>query len=586
MNETTSTERETAAGAAMRWASLHVYCHSETDRLLREGVAPAIAQMRAEGALDGWFFMRYWHGGPHVRLRLRGTEEGVVAASRVVSERLRRVLRHIEVPEPLDPEAFYAGFRHQGDLAPDETWHPHGTVVERDYEPELERYGGVGAMAATERLFELSSEVALAVIAGTADEQARNAVAIDLIRGLVAGAYPNDGAAQVTWLREYATMWQFLDAAVERNATAIRSAAEATFVRSAAQLAGPADGELSPLARTWCQAVRRFASWLREQDALTSTPDAVLVSHLHMTANRLGLTASDEFYLAWLTSFAIAAPPPAEGGYFADAADAPDRAYLELSKFRGPTMRSQAPKRTGPVGRELEFARGDAVDLPVPVHRGLGRPFAEVLAARRSHRVGYGGGVPFALGDLAALLGYGTGFIAEDLTEDEPRGVRAHPSAGRSYATFVRVVAFDVAGIDPGVYEYLPVSHQLQRVGPSPGRDDLLDSSPFFFRGDSPAIQADAAPVFLAICAGLGVMRERYGLRALRFVDLEMGHLAQNVLLTATSLGLPSVPVGGFYDDHLAGVLGLDGYADVVAYLIPVGPPAPDAEDARHLEES
>ena len=64
----------------------------------------------------------------------------------------------------------------------------------------------------------------------------------------------------------------------------------------------------------------------------------------------------------------------------------------------------------------------------------------------------------------------------------------------------------------------------------------------------------------------------RYGARATRYMWLEAGHVAQNVLLEAVSLGLAAVPVGAFDDAAVATVLGLpDG--EVPLYLIPVGHP-------------
>lgn len=569
---TSSTDTDTAAGTAVgatRWQAVHAYCQADTDRLVVEGLAPAMAAIKAEGWVEGWFFVRYWHGGPHLRVRLRGCDDGLDQASRVLTRRLAEVLGQIEVETPLQAEAFYAGFRHHGDLPLDEGWHEHGEIVVRDYEPELERYGGALAMPVAEQLFQVSSEIALAVVGATRSEQARSAVALDLFRGLVRGLYP-DAAAQIAWLREYATMWRFLDGSVARGSTAIRDAAEVTFVGNAGRLMPSTTTDRMPGVASWQRAVQRVAAWLRGRDDLTASPDAILVSQLHMMANRLGLNASDEFYLAWLASMALAAPA-ARTDYFVDGVTAADRAYHELSKFRAPLMREQAPQRTGPVERSLEFARGTPVDLPVPEQDGLSRPFLDVLCGRRSHRDGYAGQQPLELADLAALLGYGTGYVAQDGREGTIRGVRAHPSAGMSYASFLRVAAFDVDGLAAGLYEYLPHTHQLQQMGAAPRRAELLDSSPFFFRGGDPAIRADDAPAFLMVGVALGALRPRYGLRALRFALLEMGHLAQNVVLTASALDLSTVTVGGFYDDHLAELAQLDGYADILGYLIPIG---------------
>jgi nitroreductase len=55
-------------------------------------------------------------------------------------------------------------------------------------------------------------------------------------------------------------------------------------------------------------------------------------------------------------------------------------------------------------------------------------------------------------------------------------------------------------------------------------------------------------------------------------VTLEAGHVAQNVLLEAVSLGLGAVPVGAFDDAEVRRVLELAA-DEAPLYLIPVGHP-------------
>ncbi|MFC7614598.1 lantibiotic dehydratase C-terminal domain-containing protein [Actinokineospora soli] len=52
------------------WRSLHVYRYGEQDAFLVDGVAPVIDGLRESGALADFFFLRYWQGGHHVRVRL------------------------------------------------------------------------------------------------------------------------------------------------------------------------------------------------------------------------------------------------------------------------------------------------------------------------------------------------------------------------------------------------------------------------------------------------------------------------------------------------------------------------------------
>jgi len=66
---------------------------------------------------------------------------------------------------------------------------------------------------------------------------------------------------------------------------------------------------------------------------------------------------------------------------------------------------------------------------------------------------------------------------------------------------------------------------------------------------------------------------KKYGsARAERYVHLEAGHAAQNVLLQATALDLAAVPIGAFQDDDVRQVLALPRTHRPL-YLVPVGRP-------------
>ena len=81
------------------------------------------------------------------------------------------------------------------------------------------------------------------------------------------------------------------------------------------------------------------------------------------------------------------------------------------------------------------------------------------------------------------------------------------------------------------------------------------------------------APLVIAITAVYARTEAKYGRdRGPRYVHLEAGHAAQNILLQAVALGLGAVPMGAFDDRRVQDVLGLP--ADhVPLYLVPVGHP-------------
>jgi len=63
----------------------------------------------------------------------------------------------------------------------------------------------------------------------------------------------------------------------------------------------------------------------------------------------------------------------------------------------------------------------------------------------------------------------------------------------------------------------------------------------------------------------------KYLERGYRFALLEAGHIAQNILLTATALGLSAVCVGGFWDDPFNDLLSFEPTEEAVVYSILLG---------------
>jgi len=78
--------------------------------------------------------------------------------------------------------------------------------------------------------------------------------------------------------------------------------------------------------------------------------------------------------------------------------------------------------------------------------------------------------------------------------------------------------------------------------------------------------------VVVAIAATERRTTQKYGSRGVRYVHMEAGHVAQNILLQATALGLGGTPVGAFDDDAVAKLLRLNRDEQPL-YLLPLGRP-------------
>ena len=193
------------------------------------------------------------------------------------------------------------------------------------------------------------------------------------------------------------------------------------------------------------------------------------------------------------------------------------------------------------------------VDLPRPRTDGS-LSVEKALAQRRTVREF--APTAMSLAEASQLL-----WAAQGITD--AAGRRTAPSAGALYPLNVYLVSGDVTGLAPGVYRYEPQAHRLRRVMSGDRRGELASAA----LGQGWMSQAPAILAFGAIDARI---TGKYGRRGIGYVQIEVGHAAQNVLLQAQALGLGAGEVGAFDDDAVAALLGM-GKDERPLYLVPVG---------------
>jgi SagB-type dehydrogenase family enzyme len=200
--------------------------------------------------------------------------------------------------------------------------------------------------------------------------------------------------------------------------------------------------------------------------------------------------------------------------------------------------------RTAAAGAEQTIA------LPPPQRKGT-LSLEEALARRASVRDF--STTPLTEAELGQLL-----WAAQGISHDGT--LRTAPSAG---ALFPLELYVATAG---GVFHYDPARHALERRG----RDDVRAA---LSRAALEQESVRDAPAVFVITAVSRRTAAKYGAaRSPRYVYLEAGHAAQNLLLQATALGLGGVPVGAFHDDASRRALDL-AVEEEPLYLLPVGHP-------------
>ncbi|MFD4175378.1 MULTISPECIES: thiopeptide-type bacteriocin biosynthesis protein [Streptomyces] len=279
------------------WRTWHLHVpsgdRSAHDRVVVDTVGPVLRTLPG----SPWFFLRYWHGGPHVRLRIGDlTDDQAASAERLLAGRLADAGRLREGETAMDP-ADYARTAASMTTAGDQPSHQEVTgmlepgVHRFAYHPEYERYGGRELMPESERLFELSSRLVLAFLRR---EPSTGARALLALRATVcaARALGDDPAEQAAFYDHGLRAWRTWAAGygyTERQLDELYGAARPTDELRAKVTGGDTTGPLAP----WQAALTGLSDRIRRETPLH--PAQVTVSHVHMLHNRLGLRAVEEY---------------------------------------------------------------------------------------------------------------------------------------------------------------------------------------------------------------------------------------------------------------------------------------------------
>lgn len=208
------------------------------------------------------------------------------------------------------------------------------------------------------------------------------------------------------------------------------------------------------------------------------------------------------------------------------------------------------PSGTGDDVEQKKSKSADTIALPAPAREG--RMSLEEAIARR-HSVREFTKAVLNERELSQLL-----WATQGMTR--PEGYRAAPSAGALYPLEVYVAT------PIGFYHYEPRPHQLKRLSDR-------DLRPAVYRAGLEQEPLLEAPAVFVIAAVYERTAQKYGqARTPRYVHMEAGHAAQNLLLQAVALGLGGVPIGAFHDDEVRSALSLPIDHRPI-YLIPVGHP-------------
>lgn len=143
--------------------------------------------------------------------------------------------------------------------------------------------------------------------------------------------------------------------------------------------------------------------------------------------------------------------------------------------------------------------------------------------------------------------------------------LRTVPSGGARHPFETYLMIRKVEGLQPGAYHYLPMEHALEFLHEVEDMDEKINES---LCGQSWAAKANV----LFYWSMVPYRAEwRYGIYAHRVALMDAGHMAENLYLACTGIGLGCCAIGAFRDELCSELFTLDGEEEFMLYVVPVG---------------
>lgn len=171
---------------------------------------------------------------------------------------------------------------------------------------------------------------------------------------------------------------------------------------------------------------------------------------------------------------------------------------------------------------------------------------------------------PIDKATLSEILYYSSSVIRPNpFDNDNP--YRAYPSAGAKYPLEIYPLVLFGKDIDPGLYHYSPIMHNLEVLSQSIKKEEI---SAIWIKEQS---WFKKAAVLLIITSTFHRTTDKYGERGVMFPYIEAGHLAQNVYLIATSLGIGCCAIGMLNDNFVIKLLDINSREEYPIYYLALG---------------
>lgn len=272
------------------WLSFHMFCHDTgQQKELIEEVSIILVKLVTQKKINKWFFIRYWIGSPHVRIRIETNKTFTLEDKTILVNALVQI-NSKNTTFQLNRYSFYlmnkAGLNETNLEEKEYPWFPSGSVEEIEYIPEVYRYGGDKLIGNSEDGFYVSSLIALKFL----DLSLINKILITsavmklitekLIDSKLVSPAFND--ASLNWRRTFS---------ISENtgySSKISSVVNINILEKTERVI-----ESYPEIQSYIAILGTIKAQLNNDDYFKS----ILFSHFHMFNNRLGISPATEMFI-------------------------------------------------------------------------------------------------------------------------------------------------------------------------------------------------------------------------------------------------------------------------------------------------
>lgn len=248
-----------------------------------------------------------------------------------------------------------------------------------------------------------------------------------------------------------------------------------------------------------------------------------------------------------------------------------NREFMKSPSF-GKTMK-ESDQQNGiePPRYEREIT-GKFIELPTFDDHVVYHSYLELLDQRRSVRI-YEKDIAITKQQLAFLL-WSAGGIQEYRGKNNMTTFRPVPSAGARHPFELYITVKNVEGLESGLYRYAPTKNAKEKKVTieylAPLFTDYETRINEALGGQKWAVQA---PIIIFVSCLPYRSEWRYSEASHRVMLIDLGHVGQNFMLSATALGLGSCCIASFNQELCDEIFSFDGNDEYTVYVLPVGNP-------------